>query len=204
MTEQEIKANFSKNLINLRKSRKLTQLGLAEKLNYSDKSVSKWECGDVLPDVTTFKMIADFFGVSVDKLISGDATKKLSQKTSRTIITLLSCVSVIFVVTFVALFYTSFVDFDKVWMFYVFCLPVISVILIVMCSMWFGVTASGIAVSSLVWTLGLNVYLIMLEFFARNLWFVFVVCAAFQLIVLLWFILVHRASKNKKTEEKNI
>lgn len=204
MTEQEIKTNFSKNLVSLRKSRKLTQLGLAEKLNYSDKSVSKWECGDVLPDVTTFKMIADFFGVSVDKLISGDATKKLSQKTSRMIITLLSCVSVLFLVTVVAMFYTSFVDFDKVWMFYIFCLPVISIILIVMSSMWFGIFVTGTAVSSLVWTLGLNVYLILLEFFAYNLWFVFVVCGVFQIIVLLWFTLLHRANKKKKTEETTI
>lgn len=202
MTEQEIKTNFSKNVTSLRKSRKLTQLGLAEKLNYSDKSISKWECGDVLPDVTTFKMIADFFGVSVDRLISGDATKKLSQKTSRIIVALLSCVSVLFVVTVFALFYTSFVDFDKLWMFYVFSLPILSIILIVLSSKWFGVIATGASVSSLVWTLGLNVYFIMLQFFARNLWFVFVVCGAFQLIVLLWFILVHRA--NKKSEEKNI
>lgn len=203
MTEQEIKTNFSKNLINLRKSRKLTQLGLAEKLNYSDKSISKWECGDVLPDVTTFKLIADYFGISVDRLISGDATKKLSQKTSRLIITLLSCVSVLFLVTVATLFYTSFVDFGKVWMFYVFSLPIISIILIVMCSMWFGVFATAFAVSSLVWTLGLSVYLVLLEFFASNLWFVFVVCGAFQLIVLLWFTLVHRASKNKKMEAKS-
>lgn len=198
MTDQEIRQNFSKNLINLRKNKKLTQLGLAEKLNYSDKSVSKWERGDVMPDIVTIKLIADFFGVSVDRLISGDATKKLSQKTSRIIITLLSCMSVLFVVTVVALFYTSFVDFDKLWMFYVFCLPIISIILIVMCSAWFGTLAQGLSVSSLVWTIGLNVYLILLEFFARNLWFVFVVCGAFQLVVLLWFTLVARGKIHKR------
>ena len=201
MTEQEIKQNFSKNLINLRKGKKLTQLGLAEKLNYSDKSISKWERGDVLPDVVTIKKVADFFGVSVDRLVSGDATKKLSQKTSRILITLLSCVSVFFVATVVALFYTEFVNFDKLWMFYVCCFPIVSILTIVFSSNWFGVLSTGIAVSSLVWTVGLTVYLIMLEFFKRNLWFVFVVCAAFQLIIVLWFILVHRANQNKKDGE---
>lgn len=202
MTEQEIKQNFSKNLINLRKAKKLTQLGLAEKLNYSDKSISKWERGDVMPDIVTIKMITDFFGISVDKLISGDATKKLSQKTSRILITLLSSVSVFFVATVFALFYTEFVNFDKLWMFYVFCLPIVSILLIIFCSKWFGVLASGIAVSSLVWTVGINVYLILLEFFMRNVWFVFVVCAAFQIVVVLWFLLVHRANRNKKSEDK--
>ena len=63
MNEMDIKQNFSKNLSVLRKSRNMTQAELAEKLNYSDKSISKWERGDVLPDITTFKMIADFFGI---------------------------------------------------------------------------------------------------------------------------------------------
>ena len=126
----------------------------------------------------------------------------MSQKTSRVLIALLSCMSVFFVATVVALFYTEFVNFDKLWMFYVFSLPIVSILAIVFCSKWFGVLASSVAVSSLVWTVGLNVYLILLEFFAKNLWFVFVVCGVFQLIIVIWFILVHRANQNKKDGEK--
>ena len=53
MTNEDIKHNFSENLIKLRKAKNLTQLQLAEKLNYSDKAISKWEVGSVLPDVET-------------------------------------------------------------------------------------------------------------------------------------------------------
>ena len=69
MTQEEIKLNFSENLIKLRKSNNLTQLQLAEKLNYSDKAVSKWEVGSVLPDVETLCNISDFFGITVNDLI---------------------------------------------------------------------------------------------------------------------------------------
>ena len=69
MTTDEIKNNFSHNLIRLRKARNLTQLQLAEKLNYSDKAISKWEVGSVLPDVETMSHIADYFGITVNDLI---------------------------------------------------------------------------------------------------------------------------------------
>ena len=51
MTHDELKKNFSNNLIRLRKTNNLTQLALAEKLNYSDKAISKWEVGSVIPDI---------------------------------------------------------------------------------------------------------------------------------------------------------
>ena len=50
--------------------KKLTQLELAEMLNYSDKAVSKWERGESVPDVITLKKIADLFGVTVDYIIT--------------------------------------------------------------------------------------------------------------------------------------
>ena len=47
------KLNFiiAKNLSELRRKNKLTQLEVAEKLNYSDKAVSKWEQGESLPGI---------------------------------------------------------------------------------------------------------------------------------------------------------
>lgn len=57
---------IAKNIAELRKSRGMTQAGLAEILGYSDKSVSKWERGEGLPDLLCMKRIADLFGVTVD------------------------------------------------------------------------------------------------------------------------------------------
>lgn len=66
---EELKVVFASNLIRLRTQAGMTQLQLAEKLNYSDKSVSKWERGDALPDLIVTKTIADLFGVTVDFLL---------------------------------------------------------------------------------------------------------------------------------------
>ena len=57
----DLKPIFAENLAVLRKKKGWTQLELAERLNYSDKAVSKWERGESLPDVTILKQIADLF-----------------------------------------------------------------------------------------------------------------------------------------------
>ena len=69
ITEEKLKENFSHNLACYRRRAGLTQLELAEKLNYSDKSVSKWERGESLPDIAVLKEIADLFGVTLDYLV---------------------------------------------------------------------------------------------------------------------------------------
>ena len=61
------------NLIFLRKKAGLTQLDFGEKFNYSDKTVSRWETGEITPSVETLKAIADFYEVSVDFLLKEHA-----------------------------------------------------------------------------------------------------------------------------------
>lgn len=66
------KMHFTENLIRLRKQHGFTQQALAEKLNYSDKSVSKWERGEALPDIQTIGDIANLFHLTIDELIYND------------------------------------------------------------------------------------------------------------------------------------
>ena len=65
----ERKATIASNLIKLRLAAGMTQAELGEKLNYSDKSISKWERGDVTTDVFVLMQIAEIFGVDVDYLL---------------------------------------------------------------------------------------------------------------------------------------
>lgn len=58
MEDEQVKARIGANIAYYRKQAGLTQVGLAEKLNYSDKAVSKWERGDSIPDVLTLMQIA--------------------------------------------------------------------------------------------------------------------------------------------------
>lgn len=70
----ELKSIVAENLKALRTSAGLTQGELANRLNYSDKAVSKWERGESLPDVQVLKQLADMYGVGVDYLLSSDPT----------------------------------------------------------------------------------------------------------------------------------
>lgn len=60
----------------LRKEKGLTQLQLAEKLNVTDKAVSKWEVGEANPDLNLIIKLAALFDVSLDYLLTGDETDK--------------------------------------------------------------------------------------------------------------------------------
>lgn len=70
----------------LRKSKGLTQQELALELNVSSKTVSKWECGDALPEITTLILLSEYFDVSLDELLKGEKThqgKTLSEDTTQ-------------------------------------------------------------------------------------------------------------------------
>ena len=60
--------NIGTNIYTLRKEKKITQAQLAEKLGVSEQAISKWENDQCAPDVSLFPIIADFFGVSIDRL----------------------------------------------------------------------------------------------------------------------------------------
>ena len=70
MNDERLRARLGANIVSFRKQQGLTQLGLAEKLNYSDKAVSKWERGESIPDVLTLVQIAELFGVTVNDLLA--------------------------------------------------------------------------------------------------------------------------------------
>ena len=67
---EDLKIIFAQNLIMLRKQMKLTQIELAEKINYSDKAISKWERGESIPDVSVLLNLAKLFGVDIDFLVT--------------------------------------------------------------------------------------------------------------------------------------
>jgi len=66
----ELKLISASNIISLRTAAGLTQAELGAKLNYSDKSVSKWERGESIPDAFVLRQMADLFGVTVDYILS--------------------------------------------------------------------------------------------------------------------------------------
>ena len=77
---KEIKEIIAENLIRLRQDNNMTQTAVAEKLNYTDKSVSKWEHGETTPPVEVLKKIAELYGVSLDYLVTENPTEAYDKR----------------------------------------------------------------------------------------------------------------------------
>ena len=65
---------FSRNLRRLRQEKNLTQEQLANMLGVSTQSISRWECGNTLPDVMLLPEIAQLYGVTIDDLYRKEIT----------------------------------------------------------------------------------------------------------------------------------
>ena len=62
---ENVKAIVSQNLLRLRKENNLTQAELAKRINYSDKAISRWEAGEVVPDLETIYALSEVFDVPI-------------------------------------------------------------------------------------------------------------------------------------------
>ena len=181
--EATLRKTVAKNIAAYRKAHHDTQLDLATKLNYSDKSVSKWERGESLPDVYILSQIADLYGVSVSALIGEIQPPKESKPHYHMFSLLLSLALTTAVATLLfSMFMICKVPYPA-WMFFVYALPVCSIICIVFTSLWWGILWQGVSVSALIWTLGLSLYL---SFELENVSLIFLVCAALQVLTVLW------------------
>ena len=181
--EATLRKTVAKNIAAYRKAHHDTQLDLATKLNYSDTSVSKWERGESLPDVYILSQIADLYGVSVSALIGEIQPPKESKPHYHMFILLLSLALTMAVATLLfSMFMICKVPYPA-WMFFVYALPVCSIICIVFTSLWWGILWQGVSVSALIWTLGLSLYL---SFELENVSLIFLVCAALQVLTVLW------------------
>lgn len=193
MTQEEIKLNFSENLIKLRKSNNLTQLQLAEKLNYSDKAVSKWEVGSVLPDVETLCNISDFFGITVNDLIY----KKKEKFSARLLknhlfITLLSFGLVWFLSSIIYFILEEGTSLIRPWLTFIIAIPISFIVLVVFTSLWFKRIWQLLSITGLFWGLLLTIYLCIYRF---DLWFIFVIGIVGQVLIVLWGL--YKYSKRK-------
>lgn len=169
----ERKATIASNLIRLRLAAGMTQAELGEKLNYSDKSISKWERGDVTTDVFVLMQIADIFGVDVDYLLKPHNeiepaiyNKPAAQATYTTnMITLVTLLGIWTVALF--LFVILWICGMVVWLVFVYAVPVSLVTLLVLNSVWNGGRKNRFIIAALVLSIIGTVYL---TFLSRNLW----------------------------------
>lgn len=204
MTEEKLRENIAKNIASLRKEKGMTQAELAEALNYSDKSVSKWERGDGIPDILVIHKIAELFGVTLNDIISEEVVvKKKSRKpnlTDRIIIPLLSVGLVFLVFSLVFAVMTIFeFNLPRTWLVFVLAIPVACIPLIVFAALWWDLPQRFVCVTALVWSI---VLFLGLAFESEKILSVIITAAIFQVLVILWFIMRYRSKKRKEKLQK--
>ncbi|MBQ6931886.1 MAG: helix-turn-helix domain-containing protein [Clostridia bacterium] len=205
MTEEQLKKNIAKNISELRKASGLTQAQLAEKLSYSDKSVSKWERGDGVPDVVVMQKMAELFGVTLNDFIS-ENTLKLPRKkpylTNRIIIPLLS-VGLVFLIASIAFFILRITDIwvDKSALLFAYAVPVSLIVMLIFSEIWWVLTARLLTLSGLIWSFFACIRLTVVN---EDINYIFIIAAILQVITILWFVMRYRSKIRKKQEkEKN-
>lgn len=134
MQLSELKLISASNIIKLRTGAGLTQAELGEKLNYSDKTISKWERGEAIPDAYVLTQMAEIFGVTVDYLLSShDAwespeqqeEKERKQEEHRYSVNMIIAISVLGVWTMALTIFVMLWLFDIIlWETFVVALPV--------------------------------------------------------------------------------
>lgn len=198
MNEELLKKTIAENIVKYRKLNGDTQACLAEKLNYSDKSVSKWERGDGLPDICVLVQIAELYGLKVENLISDAPPARADSRRGKIVITLLSVglVWLVAAVVFCALrLFGS--ELPRSWLAYIFALPASFVVLIVFTNIWWGKLWRFLSVSGLIWSIALCVVLCVSH---PNIYWLFIVAGVLQVLACLWFSL----PRNPKTEAETV
>ena len=213
MTDEKLKQQLGGNIAAYRKRAGLTQLGLAEKLNYSDKAVSKWERGESMPDVLTLTQLAELFDITVNDLLIdpnalpeqsgpveravGKAVEKtLKRKANKKIILMLCSVLVWFVALLVFVVLSS-LDIPKSWMAFVYAIPANGIVALCLNSAWHDFRKNKLFVSAIIWGGLLSIYLSLLLFAQVNIWKLFLLGVPGQAAVLLWGRLFHKTKEIK-------
>lgn len=195
MDEQDsLSETFGKNLSRLRKMENMTQLELAEKLNYSDKAVSKWEQGNSLPDVRVLVKLADLFGVTVDDLIREQRQSPVVPKVARLrgrMITLICSVGICWLVAvcvFVLLgIFASEAGYK--WLCFLFAVPASAIVVLVFSCIWKWKWVRIISITVLIWTSIACVYFLAYALHAdSSIWLLFLIGIPLQILALFFFV----------------
>jgi transcriptional regulator with XRE-family HTH domain len=195
----ELKLVVASNLIKLRQQAGMTQAELGEKLNYSDKTVSKWERGESIPDAYVLTQLAELYGLTVDALLHTDDGWHAPEEGPRTaqntnaptfrsnVVTMVAIVGIW--TAAIILFVVLWLALDKlVWIVYPSAMPVTLITLLVLNSVWNQGRHNMIIVMALVASIIVLIYLVLLPL---HPWQIFLILLPAELIVVLSFHICH-------------
>lgn len=220
MEDEKLRKQIGANIVSYRKRNGMTQARLAERLNYSDKAVSKWERGESVPDVLTCVQLAELFDISVNDLLQdpnelpenpgrvervmGAAVEKtLKRKANKSIILMLSSTLVWFLALLVFVI-LSVLDVPKSWLAFFYAVPADAIALLSLRSAWQDFRWNRALISVIMWGGLLALFVSLLAWVDvglwTKLWRLFLLGIPGQAAVLLWFQMYRKPKKEKKDE----
>ena len=218
MDAEKLKLQIGSNIASYRKRAGLTQAGLAERLNYSDKAVSKWERGESMPDVTTLVQLAEQFDITVNDLVVDPealpgnpgtlekamtqvSEKALKRKADKGIILSLSSTLVWFVALFFFVVISSF-DIPFSWLAFFYAVPANAIVLLSLRSAWRDFRWNKALISCIVWGSIVSIHASLWVFLGVNVWKLYLLGIPGQIAIFLWFRMFRPAKEQIQEVEK--
>lgn len=191
-SEELLQQRIAENIAYYRKQNGDTQADLAEKLNYSDKSVSKWERAEGTPDIFILSKIADLYHVTVQDLLR---QKKVPKAATRHLIVNLLSVGLVWLVmtTLFCLAKILNVLSPWAWLVFIYGIPITGIVCQVFSALWWGRIAQVISCSLILWGIGLS---LVLSLQIEGVFLLFVICAVLEVLLILFYLLKYFRRKN--------
>lgn len=210
MDAEKLKKELGANITRYRKQAGLTQAGLAERINYSDKAVSKWERGESMPDVPTLVLLSEQFGIRVDALLAGpDAPEAQAspgeareqppvprRRVNRGSIQML-CSILVWGIALLAYVVVSSLGLSGGWLTFVYAVPVNAIVLLSLRSAWHDYRWNRACVSGIMWGCLASFHLTALHFFHVNIWRVYLLGLLGELAIFFSFRVVDKPKEEE-------
>ncbi len=186
---EDLRKIIGKNLADLRKRHGLTQLELAEKFNYTDRAVSKWENGDTLPDVEVLYNLCEYYGVTIDFLTHEENSQYIKEDSRLSIsnkVTIIALVSSIVWAIATIIFVFSLIrdNIPTLWQSFIWAVPVNAFVVVLFNKLYFRYRLLYfVAWSVFVWGLLTAIYVSKLDY---NLWPIFILGVPSQATLVIW------------------
>ncbi len=217
MDGEKLRIYIGTNIALYRKRAGLTQAALAEKLNYSDKAVSKWERGESVPDVMTLVQLANQFDITVndllldpnelpgnpgslEKAMAQVSEKALKRKANKNVILALSSILCWFVALFIFVVVSSF-DIPNGWLPFFYAIPANAIVLLSLRSAWRDFRWNKALISIIMWGSILSIHMTILQLLSFNMWKLYLLGIPGQMAIWLWFRLFRPSRKEKAATE---
>ena len=189
---EDIKSNVAKNITELRIFNNMTQMELAEKLNYSDKTISKWERAESSPDISVLVEMADLFGVTLDYLVRTENVEEaVSERKTKEVTFNRRAVSYIaegggWIVAIFAFIVTTLItnQMSFQWLYFVYALPVVLIVKLIFNSIWFNPRHNYLIISALMWSILATIHITFLHF-KINVTLIYLLGVAGQIVIVL-------------------